>query len=303
MTSTINLHTIFCHLVGDEKFLSTVIQTDTKAIEQKKNKQKGCNLMANMVAEYVPLEPYEEQNYAMFPHKMKSYLTPNHVRVGVKNTIERNMSVVNISFLNSLNMLIRPDLYKSSSSYDDHFKNLGLLEDYICHTIQRNYQIDKTKRTKKVQLANKELIKNLKEGKIFHELIQYIVNIFEINLIVFDLTKMKILMYWTKGIKYPYFNPFKNIYSMAYVQGNYEPILTKNNSISEEQKRKIYIQILTDNSEIKCIPDLKLGIHTLLYLNTWDIDHNSFNKIIETYLSNPFTSFTRGYDALKEIEN
>ncbi|XWV24987.1 hypothetical protein QJ856_gp0792 [Tupanvirus deep ocean] len=301
MTSTINLHSIFCHLAGDENFLSTIIETDAKDIEQKKNKQKGFNLMASMVTEYVPLIPYESQNYSLFPHKVKSFLTPDYVRMGVKNTTERNMTVVNISFLNSLNMLMRPDLYKMT--FDDHIKNFNLLESYVCHTIHRNYQIDKVKNTKKVQAANKLLIKNLTEGKISHELIQYIVNIFEINLLVFDLTKMEILLYWTKGNKYPYFNPFKNIYCMAYVQGNYEPIMTNNNFITDDQKKKIYLQILTNIEEIKCMPEIKLAIHTLFYISSWDIDTESFNKIVDTYFKKPpCIDINSAFEALENLE-
>ena len=298
--TTINLHNIFCHLTGDENFLSTIIETDTKEIEQKKNKKKGFSLMENMVPEYIPLSPYEKQHYAMFPHKIKSFLTPDYVRMGVKNTMEKNLSVINISFLNSLNMLIRPDIYKSN--IDEHIKNLGLLETYICHKIQRNFQIDKVKNTKKVQANNKELTKNLADGKISHELIQYIVNIFEINLLVFDLTKMDIFLYWTKGYKYPFFNTFKNIYCMSYVQGNYEPIMAQNNIIMEEQKRKIYTQILTNLSEIKCMPEINLALHTLLYISTWDIDCESYNNILDLFFNKPISNTIEAFDTLLIME-
>ncbi len=284
--TNINLKHIFCHLASDENFLSTVIETNTKDIEKKKNKKKGFNLMADMVHEYVTLSPYEEQKYTMFPPKVKFYLTPSHVRFGVKNTIEKNLSIVNTSFLNSLNMLIRPEIYKAN--IEEHIKNLSLFEEYICHTIQSNYHIDKIKNTKKMQAINRELVKNLREGKISHELIQSIVNIYEINLIVFDLTKMETLLYWTKSVKYPYFNPFKNIYCMSYVQGNYEPIMTPNNSITEEQKRKMYVKILTNLSEIKSIPEISIALHTFMYINTWDIDGESYVKIIETFFNKPY---------------
>lgn len=278
--TNINLKHIFCHLADDENFLSTIIETKTKDIEKKKNR-KGFNLMANMVSEYITLSPYEEQKYTMFPPKVKFYLTPNYVRYGVKNTIEKNFNIVNISFLNSFNMLIRPDIYKSN--IEEHIKNLGLLEEYLCHTIQSNYQIDKIKNTKKMQTINKELVKSLREGRISHELIQSIINIYEINLLVFDLTKMEILLYWTKGVKYPYFNPFKNIYCMSYVQGNYEPIMTSNNSITEEQKRKIYSKILSNLTEIKSFPEIKISLHTLIYISTWDIDGDTYIKIADTF--------------------
>jgi hypothetical protein len=298
--ANINLHSIFRHLTGDDNFLSTVIETDNKEIEQKKNKQKGFNLMANMVTEYIPLAPYETQNYSLFPHKVKSFLTPDYARFGIRNIMEKNLNVVNISFLNSLNILMRPDIYKMN--IDDHIRNLNLLENFICHKIERNFQIDKTKRTKKVQAINKELIKNLSSGKISHELIQSIINIFEINLLVFDLTKMDIYFYWTKGHKFSYLNFYKNVYCMSYVQGNYEPIMTINNSISEEQKRKMYIHILTNLHEIKCIPEINLAIHTLIYMDTWNIDSESFVKIIEIFFNKNHKPAVALYDDFMEFE-
>jgi len=286
--------------MDDENFLSTVIETDNKEIEQKKNKQKGFNLMANMVTEYIPLAPYETQNYAMFPHKIKSFLTPDFIRFGIKNLMEKNLNIVNISFLNSLNMLIRPDICKLN--LDDHIKNFNMLEGFICHKIKRNFQIDKTKNTKKVQAVNQELIKNLSEGKISHELIQSIVNIFEINLLVFDLTKMDIYLYWTKGNKYSFLNLFKNICGMSYIQGNYEPVMLVNNSVSEEQRRKMYVHILTNLSEIKCFPEVKLGIHSMIYLNTWDIDTQSYNTILDLFFKKLQIDVHESYNKLIELE-
>lgn len=295
----INLHNIFCHLTGDENFLSTVIITDNNDIEQKKNKQKGFNLMANMVTEYIPLSPYEIQKYSMFPHKVKSFLTPDYIRFGIKNVMERDLNLVNISFLNSLNMLIRPDIYKLN--IDDHIRNLSLLENFICHKIRRNFQIDKIKNTKKVQAINKELIKNLLDGKISHELIQTIINIFEINLLVFDLTKMDIYFYWTKGHKYPYLNLFKNIYCMSYVQGNYEPIMMENKYLTDEQKQKMYTQILTNVNEIICMPQINLALHSMIYIASWDIDSESFVRIIKTFF-NKQKNILDYYDELIKYE-
>ena len=285
----INLHNIFKHLAQDENFLSTVIEANNNVLEKKKNKKKGFNLMTNMVTEYVPLAPYETQNYSMFPYKIKPFLTPEYVRMGIKNVMEKDLNTVNISFLNSLNMLLRPDIYKSN--IEDHIRNFILLENFVIHTIKKNCRIDKIKNTKKIQAVNKELTKDLSSGKISHELIEYIINIFEINLLVFDLTKMDIYFYWTKGHKYPFFNPFKNIFCMSYVQGNYEPIMPINNSITEEQKRKMYIHILSNISEIRCIPEINLALHTFVYLDTWNIDNESFINIIGKFFNKPNKKF------------
>lgn len=295
----INLHRIFCHLTGDENFLSKVIEVDKVDIKQKKLKKKGLNmLMIDMIQEYETLSPYQIQSYSCLPHKVKMYLTPEHNRLGIKNVIDKDMNIINISFLNSFNMLLRPELY--NASIEEHIKNVGLLESFICDIIHHGYHIDKVKNTRKNQTLNKELVKKLREGVITHDLIQYIVDIFEVNLLVFDLTKMEICLYWTKGIKYPYFNPFKEIYCMSYVQCNYEPIMTKNGFITHDQKIKIYTQILTNNKEIKCMPEIILNTYSLSYINSWDIDFESYLKIIETYFNKPSKSIEQG---IKELES
>lgn len=294
--TNINLHTIFRHLVGDESFLSTIVETDHKELEQKKNKKNGFNLMTNMITEYIPLAPYETQSYSLFPSKIKSFISPDHSRLGIRNITEKNFNVINVSFLNSLNILLRQDIYRLGM--EDHMKNLHLLETFIVHKISRNYQIDKTKNTRKVQAANKELIKNLSEGKISHELIQCIINIFEINLLVFDLTKTEISLYWTKGNKYPHLNLFKHLHCMAYVQGNYEPVMPLDKVISKEQIQKMYINILDNLDDIKCFPDINLSLSTLAYLATWDMNQNSFMKIIEKFFNKPCKKIEEYYNDL-----
>lgn len=276
--SSYNLRDIFSYLVEDDNFLLTVIETN-KYVGQKKNKKKSFNLLTNMVTDYIPLLPSETQNYNVLPNNIKNLLTPDYVRCGIKNTIDKNLCTINISFLNSLNILLRPAIYKSN--IDDQIKNFVQLESFLCHTIERNYQIDKTKRTKKVQAFNKELIKNLKEGKISRDLIETIINIFEINLLIFDLTKMDIHFYWTKGSKYPFFNPFKNICCMTYLQGNYEPIMPLDSDITEEQKRKIYENIFIQLDDIKCVPNLNISVPTMIYINTWELSPLTYFQIIK----------------------
>jgi len=296
----INLHTIFRHIINDNNFLSTVIETDNREIEHKKNRHDGFNLMANMIIEYIPLTPYESQTYGLFPSKIKSFISPNYIRLGIKNVIEKNLNIINISFLNSLNILLRPYLYKLN--IDDHIKNLILLENFISHKIQRNYQIDKIKNTKKVQNINKSLIKDLVEGKISHDLIQYIINIFEINLLVFDLTKSDVYLYWTRGYKYPYFNIFKNLYCMAYVQGNYEPIIPEDYTFIPERIHKMYIHILTCKSEI-IYPkgEIELTVSSLLVLDSWNIPDDSYIKIIESFFNKPVKTMDDYYKDVAAI--
>ena len=295
-----NLHSIFSYLVSDDNFLSTIIETNNKEIEQKKNKKTGFSLLNNMIMEYSQLSPYETQNYTMFPEKAKSLLTPDYMRYGIKNLMDKNLNTINISFLHSLNILLRPDIHKLN--IDEQMKNLHLFETFICHMIHRNYQIDKTKRTKKIQAVNKELIKNLIEGKISHDLIQCIINIFEINLLVFDLTKTAVYFYWCKGHKYPYLNLFKNIHCMAYVQGNYEPLMPENSNMPKEQRQKMYEKIFSQMSDIKCIPKLDICTNTMIYIYSWNVEPKTLNKIVKVLMESVKPNTSKTLEDLVELE-
>ena len=135
----INLKNILGYLADDNNFLSTIVETDGKELSHKK-KDKKFNLQ-NMVTEYVSLSPDETQKYIHLPKEVKNFLSPDYMRFGVKNIIEKNMKVVNISFLNSLNILLRPDIYRLK--IEEHIKNLHSFESFLCHKILRNAQIDK----------------------------------------------------------------------------------------------------------------------------------------------------------------
>lgn len=280
----ITLHNIFRYLLDDDSFLSKVIETDEKEFEKKKRTSK-FNLMTDMVTEYKLLSPHEIQEYSLFPPKIKDILSPDYIRFGIKNVIEKNLNYINISFLSSLNILLRPETYKLN--IDDQIKNMGLLESFICDRIRRNYRIDRVKNTKKIQAINKELIKNLNEGKISHELIQKIIDIFEINLLIFDLNKIEINLYWTKGSKYPYFNVFKDIYCMSYIQGNYEPIFPADKIVPKQQIQKMYTYILSNVNEIKVISEINISIPTLIILNSWNIEHNIYINILKNFYNKP----------------
>lgn len=279
--TNINLHNIFNYLVDNDNFLSRVIETEFEKPKEKKNKNKKSNMMADMVTDYVQLSPYEEQKYISFPYKFKYYMEPTFIRYGIKSTTDKNLNLINVSFLNSINILLRPELCKAT--LDEQMRNLSLLENFVCHKISRNFQIDKIKNTKKVQSKNKEITNRLAEGKIVPELIQNVVNIFEINLLIFDFIKNDVYFYWAHGYKYPFFNPFKKLFCMAYIHGNYEPIMPPDNDISDEDKKKIYLRILTNMSEIKCNEKLKIAVHTIMYMETWDMSTNTYIKIMETF--------------------
>jgi hypothetical protein len=295
----INLHKIFRYLLGNENFLSTVIETNQNEPENKQKSNKGFQLMTQMITDYSPLAPYETQEYSLFPSKVKTFLTPDYVRLGIKNVMDKNSNIINVSFLNSLNMLMRPDLHKLN--LDDHMKNLNLLENFIVHKISRAYQIDKIKRTKKVQTQNKKLISNMIQGKISHELIQYIVNIFEINLVIFDLTKLDIYLYWTCGTKYPFFNFFRDIYFMAFIQGNYEPIIPLDTEISRETMNKLYVTLLTNINDVKCIPEFNISPNSLLYIDTWNLPDFTYVNIIGKFFNKSEKNADKCFDEYAKL--
>ena len=265
----INLRRIFCHLVNDANFLSKTLEMGCNVKKDKKPKKSACNLMANMVSEYITLAPYEKQKYELLPIRVKSFLPANYVRFGIQNVMEKKMTPVNVSFLNSINMLLRPEIY--NNSMEDHIKNLNLLEDFVATSIRRNLQVDKIKNTVKVKESNNLLIGDLIKGKISAPVIQRVINIFEINLLIFDLSKMEIYFYWAHGYKYPHINPFNDIYCMAYIQGNYEPIMPVDSRINEDQRRNLYKTIFDNLDEIKCNIPPTITTHGLIYLDTWDI--------------------------------
>lgn len=274
----ITLHKIFQVLVNDNNFLTNIIEIENKKEDNKKN---TINLISNIVTEYMPLVPYDTQEYSFFPTKIKKLLSPNYIRFGIKNITEKNLNIVNISFLNSLNILLRPDMYKAN--IDVQLKNITLLENFIVHKFQRNYNIDKIKNTKKVKLINEDMIKRLTEGKISHDIIQKIVNIFEINLLILDFNKSEFQFYWTCGIKYPYLNLFKDVYCMSFIQGNYEPIFIPDNKNKEIEMQNIYIFILSKIKHIKTIEPVSLFVTSLDLINSWQLDNKTYVKIFKKF--------------------
>lgn len=68
---------------------------------------------------------------------------------------------------------------------------------------------------------------------------------------------------------------------MAYVRQNYEPIVPTQDGI--DHSRQLYMNILTRLSEIKCHVELKLAVHVLLHLDSWQIDHADFVTVNSIY--------------------
>lgn len=288
----IGLHTIFRHLVGNENFLTIIEVPNDVALPAKKQKNtqepmnKVTNMMSDMISDYLTLSLHDIQKYTLFPSEFKSILHPECVRCGVKTFVEKNSMNINVSFLNSLNILLRPELFKSK--VEDQMRNYSLFEEFIVTKIHGNCRIDKVKNTKKIKATNAELVKNLLHGKITIELIQFIINIFEINLLIFDFVKNEIIFFWSCGHKYPFVNLFNDMYCMADIRGVYEPIMPLSNKIPTEHVQKMYTQILTDAEDyLNCAFPIKVASHSLIQINQWDISPKKYLEIVLKYFDEP----------------
>ena len=275
----INLRKIFCHITNDDNFLTTIIESKITKIN---NAKENCIVHA-ISQDHSHLPHGLIQKYHLFPLYIKKILNETYYRYGVASVTEKNLTPINISFVSSLNALL--DNKFTEMEYTMQHKNTSVLEDFISNKIVGNCHVDKIKNKKNVKIQNKKLDADFRKGKICDELIQRVANIFEFNLLLFDIINSKVLFFWTHGVKYPFFNPFRDIYCMVKINENYEPILTPSSTVAE--KNKIYTYILTHQNEItfKATPNYTFQIapFTLLYINKWDLTNNEFIIIVESY--------------------
>lgn len=275
-----NLHHIFQYLVDDPAFL-TITEMASNQTEKK------FSTIVNIFSDNKRLDVGETQDFNKFPKILKSFLTKNHYRIGINHTMEKNMSTVNVSLITSLNMLVRPELQHSDFS-------LAPFETYLAHNIRSNCQIDKTKNTCKTKNSNKILADDMLIGNIYPEIIQRLVNILEINLVIFDLDRSVHTVYWSSGIKYPHINPFRRLYAICMVQNSYEPILIRD----VVDYKQLYGRIMGRHEEFQFYPDLKLGAQTLLYLNSWDISNRRYASIISRFFPPTISDLDEYYDSM-----
>ena len=269
-----NLHHIFQYLVDDEQFLSAVVEKQAIKKKLKEPKDK-FDFSTEIMIDTRVLNPYEIQHFRDLPKYVRQYIQPNFSRYGI-----RNMGANNNSMVAALNILLRPEIYSVNVEEFDKY-NMALSE-FLCHSIERNYQIDKTrdnKNTKKIQTANKQLTTKLNQGIIVPETLQYVANIYEINLMIFDLTEREVYFYWAKSNKYPHLNLYNKLFCMIRINANYEPLMTSNNQLAEEEKISIYTHILIHADRIIFHVEPKLSTVALMYLNTWDLPFPTYFNI------------------------
>lgn len=285
----INLKNIFRYIVSDDTFLKEIINVDDEHIDKKKNSTKGFRIMSDLTRQYVPLAPAEVQGYKKLPKIIRFFVPDGTKRIGVKNITRNNMNPINISFLCSLNVILRPDLFVHTDfDHSMYISEYYQLRDYISNSILKNYHIDKVKNTKRVKQTNSQLADILNSGRMIHDLIDYIVNLFEINLLVIDVSKNISYFYWTHGTKFPYLNLFKPIHVMTYIDGNYEPIIPPDcGDDNMTHQHQLYAKILMNPDKIDFRGDVKIYPPSTLYVDTWDVPVLDKISIMERYVKFP----------------
>jgi hypothetical protein len=281
MEPDINLHNIFRHLLGDPKFL--LVENEMGA-----SKKKAVGLV-DIISDNSSLSIFERQSYEHMSPIMKLFAMEKYQRLGVLNSIERSNGTFNCSFLASINILLRPDLY--SKAAEEHEKAQSLLEAFITHTLERNYRIDRVKNTKKNKEINRAMIARLMSGEITDDIVQSVVNIFEINLIMVDCTNDHITMYLTCGTRYPNVNFFKNVHIMCKNGSEYQPLMVFNETYDRiNENRRIYTKLfkyyfLTSIRPypIRSYPSLSFNCDTLIYLRTWE-DQTLFQLFLSKFV-------------------
>lgn len=287
MDQKITLHSIFRRIINDPTFLlqtiyvdkdQTLTENDDTHIDNVESGQSKFDILKNMACAYEPLMIYTSQKYVLFPPIMKKILTPDYVRFGIKSTLERNSENINVSFLRSLNILLRPELIHQSP--DDQINDLLALENFLSTSIKCNCQIDKIKNTKRNKEKNAELANNLTKGKITHDLIQSIVNIFEINLLVFDLISLECHFYWAYSKNYPFINLFDPVFCMTHIQSIYEPVISEKNATNH-----IYKKILLNFNKLTYQYTPNLGILNIPKLYDIDLSYDEIMYIFNVFFN------------------
>lgn len=261
----LNLKDIFRQLCDDAQLLSTFINNDMFDIQAKHE------LRLN---QYTPLKPRELETITLLSHHLQDILPVTYDRVGIVHTIDKNMIPINISFLNSIHVLLRPEIL--NLTVEEQIANYFTFESFMDNAIRRNCQIDKVKNTKKTKSANRELIQKLLEGDITSILIQKIVNIMEVNLLIFDMETNEIHFYWACGLKYQFFNPIKPLWCMTLIDKVYEPLINDETDINVTNKTCLINNVLENLPHMQCFPPMKMNLFTNLILESMNISHDAY---------------------------
>lgn len=251
--SAINLKEIFRKILNDPQFLSQ--QYEEKEVEQFEKKQ---DLVHQVMGKHQLLQPKQKEYASHFPDLFRIIFGQSSTayRLGIQRIVfdPKTNKQQNTSFLTSLNIQIIKDL--STQTYTNLHKQNKYLMTHLIERINRNYRIDRIKNKRSSQIANKKIIEALQEGVIPHEIIQYVADIFETNILVFDFNSNSTYLYWCYSDKFPYFNLHAPLFVLYRDVDFYEPILCK----EQWNTLKIYPKLLLNMSDITSHHDIKLSV-------------------------------------------
>jgi hypothetical protein len=291
----ITLHKIIRYL-SDEKFVTgppTVTNVTNHEENLSSDSEKGnrttkykskdiFTMLETTIIDFSVLAMYDYQQQNMFPHNVKEVIPLNFYRFGIKNLHQQNMVISNISFINTLNILLKPDLKAVNAESQYHYYNL--MKEFICNKISANYQIEKKRNNKKTQDKNNTMVADIKTGTITPHIIQYICNLFEFNLCVCHLNDNVIDYYYCFPESFAYLNPFKPLFFMSCLNSNYEPILPPD--VINDYPLMNFNCILHNDSD-KFRPFVPIKLHAL-YMElaiSVNIGLAGYIKLYELYLS------------------
>lgn len=87
---------------------------------------------------------------------------------------------------------------------------------------------------------------------------------------------------------------------MAFIQGNYEPIIPLDTEISRETMNKLYVTLLSNINDVKCIPEFSISPISLLYINIWNLPDPTYVNIIGKFFNKSEKNADKCFD---EYEN
>jgi hypothetical protein len=287
-----SLQRIFSHLTGDPHFLITITRTKNSGLttdpkagffwgHETTDSSDSIQAMRSNL-----LNQIQTQDFGFFPKKLQDILPSNSfIKKGIRHRIEKVVNVrqndptskgkfkivsvrrnVNVSFLNSLNMILVKECREANELDQDLF--LDSFEKFIATKITKNYyHIDKDTNTKKMQEKNKNLLELMGSEFVSETLIQIIINIFELNLLVYDVINDRCYFYWARGKTYPHVNLFNRLVFMTRTDGVYEPIIATAN-VDIDMDQQTYVKILTDE-RIQAVPEIDMNLQNYEYISSW----------------------------------
>jgi hypothetical protein len=304
MTSDkINLHYILNYLTLNKFYQEMVVadnhstnnqentSSSSGAMNMYKDEGKIYNMLKNDIVGYNPLDIFTRQSVGMFPKDLALLLPDKFFRIGIKSKIAKGLGEENISFATSLAFVIYPNI--KLMTYDDQMKHIEDLITYIKTKIESNYYLDKRRNTKKNQQANEALAKDFNTGNITNEVLKYVSNLFEINLLIFDLDLVKTTLYYTFTHAYPQFNVLRPFVMIALTHGIYEPIINESNdipSMNSLHHKELVERILNNLELIECPQKQILKPYILVnpisfeYIKSLNIEDSVFIQLLsESY--------------------